>query len=114
MRFQLETLIYEDNPERADLSLPAMYKFVFEIESDNDESDFPVDTYINFEDFTKGQVFVNGENLGRFWDAGPQFRLYLPGPWLRYGTNTILVFNEYQLENMPVLKFDTKMEWDRN
>jgi beta-galactosidase len=37
-------------------------------------------------------AFVNGVNLGRFWDIGPQKRLYIPGPLLRAGTNEIILF----------------------
>ncbi|HEU5357629.1 MAG TPA: hypothetical protein VFU45_00815, partial [Gemmatimonadales bacterium] len=42
-----------------------------------------------------GIVFVNGHNLGRYWDViGPQRTLYLPGPWLRKGQNDIAVFEQ--------------------
>lgn len=34
-------------------------------------------------------VFVNGQNLGRYWKIGPQETLYLPGPWLRRGGNEV-------------------------
>ena len=30
--------------------------------------------------------------LGRFWEIGPQKRLYIPAPLLKKGNNTILVF----------------------
>ena len=26
-------------------------------------------------------VFINGHNLGRYWDLGPQETLYIPSPW---------------------------------
>ena len=39
----------------------------------------------------KGCVFVNGKNLGRFWDIGPQKRLYLAAPLLRQGKNDLVV-----------------------
>ena len=35
------------------------------------------DTFINMEAFGKGQVYVNGHALGRFWQIGPQQTLYL-------------------------------------
>ena len=34
-------------------------------------------------------VFVNGFNLGRYWDRGPQKTLYLPGPLLKEGQNEV-------------------------
>ncbi len=37
----------------------------------------------------KGLVFVNGFNLGRYWDAGPQRTLYVPGPLLQRGFNEV-------------------------
>uniref|UniRef100_A0A3Q2DD25 Beta-galactosidase n=1 Tax=Cyprinodon variegatus TaxID=28743 RepID=A0A3Q2DD25_CYPVA len=45
-------------------------------------------------DWGKGVVFVNGQNLGRYWCIGPQHFLYLPGPYLRSGENQIIVFEE--------------------
>ena len=40
----------------------------------------------------KGCVFVNGFNIGRFWEIGPQKRLYIPAPLLKKGENEIIVF----------------------
>ncbi|XP_047372396.1 beta-galactosidase-1-like protein 2 isoform X2 [Sciurus carolinensis] len=42
----------------------------------------PSDTFLKLEGWEKGVVFVNGQNLGRYWNIGPQETLYLPGPWL--------------------------------
>ena len=36
------------------------------------------DTFIDISDYTKGIVWVNGHNLGSYWDIGPQKRLYCP------------------------------------
>ena len=47
-------------------------------------------------DWTKGLVWVNGHNLGRYWRIGPQQTLYVPGPWLKPGHNEVLVL-EYEL-----------------
>ncbi|NXO38969.1 BGAL galactosidase, partial [Locustella ochotensis] len=42
--------------------------------------DLPQDTYVNFPGWTKGQIWINGFNLGRYWPArGPQLTLYVPG-----------------------------------
>ena len=38
-------------------------------------------------------VWVNGYNLGRFWKIGPQQTLYMPGCWLKKGTNEIIVLD---------------------
>jgi hypothetical protein len=39
--------------------------------------------------WVKGVVFVNGHNLGRYWNVGPQETLYLPGVWLDKGINKV-------------------------
>ncbi|MCM1476057.1 MAG: beta-galactosidase [Muribaculaceae bacterium] len=53
----------------------------------------PADTFLNFESWGKGLVYVNGHPLGRFWEIGPQQTLYLPGCWLKKGENEIVVFD---------------------
>ncbi|XP_042282555.1 beta-galactosidase-1-like protein isoform X2 [Thunnus maccoyii] len=41
------------------------------------------DTFLKLNEWTKGQVWINGVNLGRYWPArGPQQTLYVPGPLL--------------------------------
>uniref|UniRef100_A0A8C0IMY9 Beta-galactosidase n=1 Tax=Chelonoidis abingdonii TaxID=106734 RepID=A0A8C0IMY9_CHEAB len=54
----------------------------------------PRDTFLKLEGWEKGVVFVNGENLGRYWKIGPQETLYLPATWLHPGNNEIIVFEE--------------------
>ncbi|KFQ72198.1 Beta-galactosidase, partial [Phaethon lepturus] len=41
--------------------------------------DLPQDTYVKFPSWTKGQIWINGFNLGRYWPArGPQLTLFVP------------------------------------
>lgn len=41
------------------------------------------DTFLKLNEWKKGQVWINGVNLGRYWPArGPQQTLYIPGPLL--------------------------------
>ncbi len=49
------------------------------------------DTFLNMEQFGKGQVYVNGHAVGRFWSIGPQQTLYVPGCWLKKGKNEVIV-----------------------
>ena len=42
---------------------------------------------------SKGQIYLNGQNLGRFWSIGPQACYYLPECWLR-PSNELLIFDE--------------------
>ncbi len=51
------------------------------------------DTFLNFERWGKGQVYVNGHAMGRIWSIGPQQTLYVPGCWLKKGQNEIVVLD---------------------
>jgi len=55
--------------------------------------DATADTFIDMTNFVKGFVWVNGHNLGRYWEIGPQTRLYCPASWLKKGENEIIVFD---------------------
>lgn len=65
--------------------MPAFYRFAFKAEE-------TADTFLDVTGFGKGCVFVNGKNIGRFWEAGPQKRLYIPVPLLKEGENEIILF----------------------
>ncbi|NQX40957.1 beta-galactosidase [Pedobacter steynii] len=49
------------------------------------------DTYLDMQKWGKGMVWVNGNNLGKYWEVGPQQTLYLPAEWLKKGKNEIVV-----------------------
>jgi beta-galactosidase len=51
------------------------------------------DTFLDIRDLGKGALWINGHAIGRFWNAGPQQTLYVPGPWLHKGGNQIVVFD---------------------
>lgn len=68
---------------------PSFYKFEFELELPKNEF---TDTYLDFSGWGKGFAVVNGFNIGRFWEIGPQKSLYIPGPLLRDGKNEIIIF----------------------
>lgn len=51
------------------------------------------DTFLNFETWGKGQVYVNGYAMGRIWYIGPQQTLFIPGCWLKKGKNEIIVLD---------------------
>lgn len=60
------------------------------------------DTYFDMSNFSKGVVWVNGHNLGRYWNIGPQFHLYCPASWLKKGKNEIVVFDLFQKDATTV------------
>ena len=55
--------------------------------------DTVADTFLNMSKYQKGYVWVNGHNLGRYWNIGPQYLLYCPAPWLKKGRNEIVVLD---------------------
>lgn len=60
------------------------------------------DSYFDMSNYSKGMVYINGHNLGRYWNIGPQQRLYCPASWLKKGENEIIVFDLHQLTQAPV------------
>lgn len=66
---------------------PAIYEGQFQLDETGD-------TFLDMSAWGKGIVFVNGHNLGRYWQVGPQQTLYVPGCWLNKGSNTIVVFEQ--------------------
>ncbi len=66
--------------------IPGVYRAKFQVKK-------PSDTFLNFETWGKGLVYVNGYALGRIWEIGPQQTLYVPGCWLKKGENEIVVFD---------------------
>jgi hypothetical protein len=65
------------------------------------------DTFIDMSEYTKGILWVNNHNLGRYWNIGPQKRLYCPASYLREGMNEIIVFDLHQTEGKPIKGFGT-------
>lgn len=95
--------------------LPFTSGYVQSLKSTSEPSDKPgiffkgifnikkgADTFIDLTGYKKGVVWVNGHNLGRFWDIGPQKRLYCPASFLNAGKNEILIFDTHQTQAKPV------------
>nr|WP_254795060.1 beta-galactosidase [Xylanibacter ruminicola] len=70
------------------------------------------DTFLNMEQFGKGQVYVNGHAIGRFWSIGPQQTLYVPGCWLKKGKNEVIVLDVVGPKK-PVIMGQTTPELDK-
>lgn len=60
------------------------------------------DTFLDMSLWFKGVVWLNGRHLGRYWNAGPQQRLYVPAPWLREGENEIMVLDLHRTTPAPI------------
>ncbi|MER5431228.1 beta-galactosidase family protein [Streptomyces sp. NPDC002588] len=63
---------------------PAFHHGTFEVTT-------PADTFLSLPGWTKGQAWINGFHLGRYWNRGPQRTLYVPAPVLRPGTNDLIL-----------------------
>ena len=64
---------------------PTLYRAELDIK------DKPRDTFLRFDNWKKGVVFINNFNIGRYWSIGPQKTLYLPAPFLKTGSNDIFI-----------------------
>lgn len=83
---------------------PSFYKYDFSLEEKED-------TYIDLSQFGKGLVLVNGFNIGRYWNVGPTFSLYIPKHLLNKGNNSIVIFETegiysetLDLVDQPIIK----------
>lgn len=70
--------------------------------------DLPQDTFMLFPGWTKGQVWINGFNLGRYWSTrGPQMTLFVPKHILvTSAPNNITVL---ELEHAPCSNADPQL-----
>ena len=71
------------------------------------------DTFLNFEAFGKGQVWVNGHAMGRIWHIGPQQTLYVPGCWLKKGKNEVIVLDIVGPKAEPIVFGQTEPELNK-
>ncbi|WP_020617105.1 glycoside hydrolase family 35 protein [Paenibacillus daejeonensis] len=78
---------------------PAFYRGHFEV-------DDLADTFLRLDNWTKGQVYINGFLLGRYWEAGPTRTLYIPAPLLRAGRNELVVFELHGTRSPDVVLTD--------
>lgn len=78
---------------------PAWWKGHFHLPAEHP----PEAMHLDLSGLTKGQTFLNGHNLGRYWvstrehkTVPPQTRLYLPESWLKAGAdNEVVIFDEH-------------------
>lgn len=80
-------------------SIPVFYSGTFRTHCRS--NDATCDTFISIPNGIKGQVWVNGFNLGRYWIVGPQQSLYLPAPVLR---------SRWQQNEIVVLELEPKAD----
>jgi beta-galactosidase len=88
--WQMYSLPYEkvDNFKASDATPtgPMFYRGTFTVAQ-------PGGTFLDLRNWGMGAVWVNGHNLGRYWDRGGLRSLFLPGEWLKRGRNQIIVLD---------------------
>jgi beta-galactosidase len=89
---------YSTNKDSHELE-PALYKGTFILSMLGD-------TYLDMHSYGKGFVFLNGHNLGKYWNIGPQQTIYIPASWLKKGANEIVVFDELKAMHTKISALD--------
>ncbi|KAJ5273416.1 hypothetical protein N7478_008541 [Penicillium angulare] len=97
----------ENAPNPSANSSPIFYSGSFDVKEVGD-------TYLELSGWTKGVVWVNGVNLGRYWTVGPQQSLYLPGVYLRESGNNITVLALEPTGNEGSVQGVTTRKWGNN
>lgn len=95
--------------------LPLDHKFIYDLRSTGKTLSKPGiffkgnfslitlgDTYFDLSNYTKGIVWVNGNNLGRYWEIGPQKRLFCPRTFLKQGLNEIIILDLHVTDPKPL------------
>ena len=85
------------NPEQPS----AFYRGFFEV-------DDLADTFLRFDNFKKGFILINGFNIGRYQEIGPQKTLYVPAALLKQGKNEIILFESDGLCGEPEIELTDK------
>lgn len=86
-----------------DVPVPAFFRGTFTL-------DEPADTFLRTDSFRKGFAVLNGFNLGRYWEIGPQKTLYVPASLLRKGENELILFEGDGLKGAPEVTFTDRPE----
>jgi len=86
---EIDHLKYED--ASVNLNSPTFYRGEF-------AATVAFDSYLDFTRWTKGIVWINNFNLGRYWNVGPQKTLYIPADVLKKGKNRITIL---ELDGAP-------------
>ncbi|HVS51062.1 MAG TPA: beta-galactosidase [Opitutaceae bacterium] len=86
----------------ASVTGPTFYRGTFDVEK-------PAGTFLDLRNWSFGVVWVNGHNLGRFWDRGALRSVFVPGHWLEPGRNEIVVLELHDPPRVPEIASDTRI-----
>lgn len=99
LRFNLDgdsmtKLTYHAAPKKGEAIAPgSFYRYLVKMEAK--------DTFLDVRDWTRGQVCVNGNWIGRYWAIGPTQTMYIPGCWLKDGENEIIFWDSVGRASAP-------------
>jgi len=81
---------------------PAFYRGTFKLDTLGG-------TFLDMRNWSMGAVWVNGHNLGRYWDRGGLRSLFLPRQWLKRGRNEILVLELHDAPKVAEVSGGTRI-----
>jgi beta-galactosidase len=81
---------------------PTFYHATFNVQK-------PASTFLDMRNFSFGVAWVNGHNLGRFWDRGGARSLFLSEHFLKAGSNEITVLELHDAPKTPEIAGTTNM-----
>lgn len=96
--FEMETpgeLCWKEGLPEGEPAYPAFLRGTFRASSQDS-------CFVRFDNLKKGVIWVNGFNLGRYWERGPLEALYIPGVLLKE-ENEIVIFETDGLRGEPVV-----------
>jgi beta-galactosidase len=87
---------------QAHQNIPTFFTGTFQLA---DDKSLPLDTFLRVDGFSKGNAFLNGFNLGRYWPkAGPQITLYAPAhlfrPYPQQNRLTLFELEQHPCEDL--------------
>jgi beta-galactosidase len=82
-----------ETPADADLGAPTFFRTTFEAKPPGTSGPCPI-YRVSTKGLTRGSVWLNGHNLGRYPLKLNIDGLYLPECWLKEGTNSLVIFDE--------------------
>ena len=88
-----------DEPQPEMTNQPAFWRGTFTLAKAGD-------TFLDLHHWGKGDLWVNGHCLARFWNIGPSQTAYAPGCWLRAGTNEVVILDVLGAESHTLAGLD--------
>ena len=89
-----------DYTKKVKIGCPAFYRGKFKAQVGKD-------ALIDTKGLTKGNIFINGFNIGRYWEIGPQRTLYVPKELLKE-ENEIVIFELHSVSDNVTVSFADK------